>query len=94
MSILEQSGFDMIFQQKDIDSQIIDLSKKQKDEIQKLTTGTCNIHVLGRDYLDKVSIHLRDYQLDYCKKQSTQDLSLDLMRRYPKSTQTLQDIIN
>ena len=93
LSILEQSGFDLIFQQKDIDSEIIDLTKKQKEEIQKLTTGTCNIHVLGRDYLDQVSIHLRDYQMEYCKKRGTQDLSMDLMKRYPKSTKTLAEII-
>jgi hypothetical protein len=83
----------LIFQQKDIDSSIIDLTKSQKDEIQKLTTGTCNIHVLGRDYLDKVSIHLRGYQMEYCKKRGDQDLSLDLMKRYPKSEQTLAQIL-
>lgn len=94
LSILEQSGFDLIFQQKNISADIISLGQSQIEEIQKLTTGTCSVHVLGRDYLDKVSIHLREYQNIYCAKDGNHNLSIDLMSRYPKSNQTLGEIVN
>jgi type IV secretory pathway VirB4 component len=82
LSILQQTGFDFIFRQSSIDSETLTLSPTQAAEITEMPVGTCVIHQMDKPYLDKVKIHLRDYQLAYSAKANNQNLSFDTYRRF------------
>ncbi len=81
-SILEQSGFDFIFKQSEIESKVIQLSDQLRREIVEMPIGTCIIHQMDKTYTEKVKIHLRDYQFEYSKKKNNQNLSFDTRRRF------------
>jgi hypothetical protein len=94
LSILEQSGFDFIFKHKTIDEDVINLTPAQITSIQSLPTGTCYIHRLGVNHLDKVSLHMRDYQLKYIAKKGTSKMSTNLFERYEDDGKSLSEVIN
>jgi type IV secretory pathway VirB4 component len=85
LSILQQTGFDFIFRQSSIDSEVIKISPEESQEITQMPVGTCQIHQMDVAYLDKVKIHLRDYQLEYSAKVNNQNLSFDTYRRFKKA---------
>jgi AAA-like domain len=93
LSILEQSGFDFIFKHKTIDEDVINLTTAQISEIQALPTGTCFVHTLGASHLEKVSLHMRDYQLKYIAKKGTSKMSTNLFERYEDEGKSLSEIL-
>jgi AAA-like domain len=82
IAISKQLGFQFIFAQEGVNEDVLKINPYDMSAIRVLPIGTCMIWQKKANVMDRVKIHLRDYQLEYCAKDNSQDLSLDMARRY------------
>lgn len=82
ISISKQLGFQCIFAQEDINPEVLKVSDYDLNAIRVMEVGTCMFWAKKSNTMDRVKIHLRQYQKDYCAKDNSQDLSIDMFRRY------------
>ncbi|MGL4758213.1 MAG: VirB4 family type IV secretion system protein [Patescibacteria group bacterium] len=82
IAITKQLGFQCIFAQENVHDDVLRITTEDMERIRSLPVGSCMIWQKKSNTMDKVKIHLRKYQFEYCAKDNTQEVSMDMFKRY------------
>ncbi len=82
IGITKQLGFQCIFSQENINPEVLRVSEADLDKIRTLPVGNCMLWQKKSNQMDKVKIHLRPYQVEYCAKDNSKNISINMFKRY------------